>query len=111
MHLELVDTVENVARAKAELIEALPPGGVAVVPAGETLLEPYLEREGLVVERVDPDLPLPFTPSFAARHQLENARTATVVAGSWASRFRTRLPSSSRSSARKSARSRAAGCC
>ncbi len=80
VHLELVDTVENVARAKAELIEALPPGGVAVVPAGETLLEPYLEREGLVVERVDPDLPLPFTPSFAARHQLENARTATVVA-------------------------------
>ena len=32
VHLELVETVENVARAKAELIDALPPGGVAVVP-------------------------------------------------------------------------------
>src|SRR5271154_6040583 len=28
VHLELVETVENVARAKAELIEALPSGGV-----------------------------------------------------------------------------------
>ena len=27
VHLELVDTIENVARAKAELIEALPAGG------------------------------------------------------------------------------------
>src|SRR5262249_55325300 len=33
VHLELVGTVENVAKAKAELIEALPAGGAAVVPA------------------------------------------------------------------------------
>ena len=31
-HLELLETIENVARAKAELIDALPAGGVAVVP-------------------------------------------------------------------------------
>ena len=80
VHLELVDTVENVARAKAELIEALRPGGVAVVPADEPLLEPYLGRGDIVVERVDPDSALPFTTSFESRHQLANARTAVAVA-------------------------------
>ena len=32
-HLELVGTVERVAEANAEAIAALPPGGIAVVPA------------------------------------------------------------------------------
>ena len=41
-HLELVGTIENVARANAEALEALPDGGVAVVPVDEPLLEPYL---------------------------------------------------------------------
>ena len=44
-HLELVGTVEDVARANAEAIEALPAGGVAVVPADEPLLEPYLRGD------------------------------------------------------------------
>jgi UDP-N-acetylmuramoyl-tripeptide--D-alanyl-D-alanine ligase len=52
-HLELVGTVEDVARANAEAIEALPPGGIAVVPAGEPLLEPFL-RDDIVVRRFDP---------------------------------------------------------
>ena len=52
-HLELVGTVEDVARANAEAIEALPPGGVAVVPAGEPLLEPFL-RDDIVVRPFDP---------------------------------------------------------
>jgi UDP-N-acetylmuramoyl-tripeptide--D-alanyl-D-alanine ligase len=51
-HLELVGTVENVARANAEAIEALPDGGIAVVPADEPRLEPYL-RGGLDVRRFD----------------------------------------------------------
>ena len=51
-HLEVVGTVENVARANAEAIEALPAGGIAVVPADEPLLEPYL-REELDVRRFD----------------------------------------------------------
>ena len=51
-HLEVVGTVENVARANAEAIEALPAGGVAVVPADEPLLEPYL-RDELDVRRFD----------------------------------------------------------
>ena len=50
VHLELVGTVENVARAKAELIEALPPGGTAVVPE-EPLLEPYLTRTDIEIRR------------------------------------------------------------
>jgi UDP-N-acetylmuramoyl-tripeptide--D-alanyl-D-alanine ligase len=52
-HLELVGSVEDVARANAEAIEALPPGGVAVVPADEPLLEPYL-RGDVDVRRFDP---------------------------------------------------------
>jgi UDP-N-acetylmuramoyl-tripeptide--D-alanyl-D-alanine ligase len=51
VHLELLGTVERVAAAKAELIEALPAGGTAVVPAGQTHLEPYLGREDIEVVR------------------------------------------------------------
>jgi UDP-N-acetylmuramoyl-tripeptide--D-alanyl-D-alanine ligase len=51
VHLELLGTVERVAQAKAELIESLPTGGTAVVPAGEEYLEPYLGRQGLQVFR------------------------------------------------------------
>lgn len=51
VHLELLGTVENVARAKGELIYALPPGGAAVVPSEEPLLEPFLRRDDLRVLR------------------------------------------------------------
>jgi UDP-N-acetylmuramoyl-tripeptide--D-alanyl-D-alanine ligase len=53
-HLELVGTVENVARANAEAIQALPVGGIAVVPTDAPELEPYLGRTGLDVRRFDP---------------------------------------------------------
>jgi UDP-N-acetylmuramoyl-tripeptide--D-alanyl-D-alanine ligase len=78
VHLELVETIENVARAKAELVDALPPGGIAVVP-NEPLLEPYLTRTDIFVQRVDPNLELPFSTNYTSRHQLENTRTALVV--------------------------------
>ena len=42
VHLELLGTIENVARAKAELLEALPADGTAIVPYGEPLLAPHL---------------------------------------------------------------------
>jgi UDP-N-acetylmuramoyl-tripeptide--D-alanyl-D-alanine ligase len=45
VHLELLGTVEAVAAAKAELIAALQPGGTAVVPAGERLIEPHLRDD------------------------------------------------------------------
>ena len=51
VHLELLGTVERVAQAKAELIAALPAGGTAVVPAGERLLAPYLDRGDVDVLR------------------------------------------------------------
>jgi UDP-N-acetylmuramoyl-tripeptide--D-alanyl-D-alanine ligase len=75
VHLELVETVENVARAKAELIEALLPGGVAVVP-DEPLLEPYL-RDDVDVRRFATEVP--FETSFTAQHQLDNTRAALAV--------------------------------
>ena len=54
VHLELLGTVERVAEAKAELVHALPPGGTAVVPAGDALLEPYIERDDVDVVRFGP---------------------------------------------------------
>ena len=50
VHLELVETIENVARAKAEILDALPPGGIAIVP-DDPLLDPYLTRDDLQVRR------------------------------------------------------------
>jgi UDP-N-acetylmuramoyl-tripeptide--D-alanyl-D-alanine ligase len=79
VHLELVETIENVARAKAELIEALPPGGVLVVP-DEPLLEPYLTRSDIFVRRVDAEAELPFSTSYDSQHQLANTRIAVVIA-------------------------------
>jgi UDP-N-acetylmuramoyl-tripeptide--D-alanyl-D-alanine ligase len=51
VHLELLGAVERVAQAKAELVESLPPGGTAIVPAGERYLEPYLRREDVQIVR------------------------------------------------------------
>jgi UDP-N-acetylmuramoyl-tripeptide--D-alanyl-D-alanine ligase len=98
VHLEFVDSVEGVARAKAELLEALPQGATAVVPAGVAELEPHLRVDLTVIrvgedarlssfedgrlqaeiggERIELDLP------FHARHQAENAVTA--LAAYWA---------------------------
>ncbi len=45
VHLELLGSLEAVAAAKAELLEALEPGGTAVVPADEPLLAPHLREE------------------------------------------------------------------
>ena len=50
-HLELVGSLEAVARAKAELLEALPPGATAVVPARAPELEPHLRRFDLSLVR------------------------------------------------------------
>jgi UDP-N-acetylmuramoyl-tripeptide--D-alanyl-D-alanine ligase len=79
VHLELVETIENVAKAKAELLAALPAGGVAVIP-DEPLLDQHFDRTDLTIERVDPDAPLPFATSYSARHQLANTRFAVAAA-------------------------------
>ena len=95
VHLELLGSLENVARAKAELLAALPPGAAAVVPGGVPELEPHLRRDlqlrffsaadvkHVVVEgdatratfALGPrELELSF--NFVARHQLVNALAA-----------------------------------
>jgi UDP-N-acetylmuramoyl-tripeptide--D-alanyl-D-alanine ligase len=88
VHLELVGTVENVARAKAELIEALPPGGTAVVPE-EPLLDPHLTRDDIEIRRFGrPARPgryevggreIELETSFTAPHQLQNTLAALTV--------------------------------
>jgi UDP-N-acetylmuramoyl-tripeptide--D-alanyl-D-alanine ligase len=45
VHLELLGSLEAIAAAKAELIQALRPGGAAVVPFGESLLDPHLRAD------------------------------------------------------------------
>jgi UDP-N-acetylmuramoyl-tripeptide--D-alanyl-D-alanine ligase len=45
VHLELLGTVEAIAAAKAELIDALAPGATAIVPAGEELLDGHLRDD------------------------------------------------------------------
>jgi len=45
VHLERLGSVEAIAAAKAELIAGLAPGGTAIVPAGERLLDPHLRDD------------------------------------------------------------------
>src|SRR3954454_1141136 len=74
VHLELVGDLAGVARAKAELLAHVP---VAVVPAGEALLEPYLRPDLDVVRFGDGgDVVL---ESFAAPHAVVRARELRVA--------------------------------
>jgi UDP-N-acetylmuramoyl-tripeptide--D-alanyl-D-alanine ligase len=91
VHLELLGSIENVARAKAELLEALPPGGIAVLPRDAPELERFVPA-GLDVRRFEPP-PVEVRDgrahvdfrgreivfSFAARHQATNAAAALTV--------------------------------
>ena len=93
-HLELVGTVARVAEANADAIAALPPGGIAIVPADAPELNPHLGRTDIEIRRFDCNaieggghdwrfalaggeiaLRLPFT----ARHMAENTLAALVA--------------------------------
>ena len=50
VHLEQMGSLENIARAKAELLDELPAGAVAVLPEDAPALEPFVP-EGLDVRR------------------------------------------------------------
>lgn len=80
VHLELLGTVENVAAAKAELLQALRPGGTAVVPGDEPLLEPHIAAldPGVRVVRVAdaPDLDLDLNLNLSKQWELRNAAAA-----------------------------------
>jgi UDP-N-acetylmuramoyl-tripeptide--D-alanyl-D-alanine ligase len=88
VHLEKVGDLDGVIRAKSELLDALPPGGTAIVPNGFPV-----DREDLDVVRVGGDVTLEsFDPpllqtslgtvevDFTARHLAVNALTALATA-------------------------------
>jgi len=91
VHLELLGSIEAIARAKAELLEEVRPGGIAVVPDDAAVLEPFVPG-GLDVRRFgSPDVDVrdgraqlrfhgrEIVFSFAARHQARNALAALTV--------------------------------
>ncbi len=99
-HLEMLGSLEAIAAAKAELIAGLDAGAVAVVPAGEPLLEPHLRadvrtisfgdggavrllgrgQDGVVTIDDDGER-LRLVPSFAQAHNLRNLLAAVAAAG------------------------------
>ncbi len=101
VHVELLGSVEAVAAAKAEILVALPPDGVAVVPVEAGELEPHLERAprllrfgpGGDVEAVERQVEDGITEAlistpvgrqlfhfpFAESHNLSNALAAVTV--------------------------------
>jgi UDP-N-acetylmuramoyl-tripeptide--D-alanyl-D-alanine ligase len=85
VHLELGGSLDGVARAKAELLEGMRDGGVAVVPAGEERLTPWL-RDSLEVVTFGPggDVDFPaldgLSLPFTASHQRLNALAALAAA-------------------------------
>ena len=83
VHLEFVESLDGVARAKGELISALPAGGGAVVPGDFPI-----ERDDIRVLRVAPPeatrrdgrtVVNGVSFNFTARHQVPNAATALAA--------------------------------
>ena len=83
VHLELVDSLEGVARAKGELIDALPSGGTAIVPEDFPV-----ERDDIEVVRIGAaqatraegrTIVGGVSFNFTARHQVQNAATALAA--------------------------------
>ena len=83
VHLELVDSLEGVARAKGELIAALPAGGTAIVPEDFPISRDDLEvvRIGAPeATRVDGRTVVGGVSfNFTAQHQVQNAATALAT--------------------------------
>ena len=83
VHLELVDSLEGVRRAKGELVDALPPGGTAIVPRDFAV-----ERDDIDVVRLgEPEARVVdgrtelagVSFNFTARHQAQNAAAALAA--------------------------------
>lgn len=81
VHLELLGTVEAVAAAKAEILGGLRPGGVAVVPSDEPLLEPHLAALGseIRVIRAPQDPAVALDIDLGKGWELRNLATALAV--------------------------------
>ena len=78
VHLELLGTVEAVAAAKAELVQALVAGGTAVVPADEPLLDVHVAAlaPGVSVVRFGDTPDLTLDMSLSKGWELRNAAAA-----------------------------------
>jgi UDP-N-acetylmuramoyl-tripeptide--D-alanyl-D-alanine ligase len=92
VHLEQLGSLENIARAKAELLDELPDGAVAVLPEDAPELEPFVP-ERLDVRRFGPPQAeirdgrthvdwrgREVVFGFTARHQATNAAAALTAA-------------------------------
>ena len=83
VHLELVDSLEGVVRAKGELIAALPPGGTAIVPSDFPVARDDIDVVRIgdpAAERVDGRTVVGGVSfNFTARHQVQNAATALAA--------------------------------
>ena len=85
VHLELVDSLDGVARAKGELLAALPAGGTAIVPEDFPV-----SRDDVQVVRVGSPQATRLDGrtsvggvsfNFTAKHQVQNAATALAALG------------------------------
>jgi UDP-N-acetylmuramoyl-tripeptide--D-alanyl-D-alanine ligase len=87
VHLELMGSIEAIAAAKAELVAGLRPGGTAIVPAGEPLLEAHRRDDvttvtfgpGGDVEALPEGLELPFNSAHMRRNALAALAAARAL--------------------------------
>jgi UDP-N-acetylmuramoyl-tripeptide--D-alanyl-D-alanine ligase len=87
VHLELMGSIEAIAAAKAELVAGLRPGGTAIVPAGEALLEAHRRDDvttitfgpGGEVDELPAGLELPFTSAHMRRNALAALAAARAL--------------------------------
>jgi UDP-N-acetylmuramoyl-tripeptide--D-alanyl-D-alanine ligase len=87
VHLELMGSIEAIAAAKAELVAGLRPGGTAIVPAGETLLDAHRRDDvttvtfgpGGDVDALPEGLQLPFTSAHMRRNALAALAAARAL--------------------------------
>jgi UDP-N-acetylmuramoyl-tripeptide--D-alanyl-D-alanine ligase len=84
VHLELMGSIEAIAAAKAELVAGLRPGGTAIVPAGEALLDAH-RRDDVVTVTFGPGgdvdaLPNGLQVPFTSAHMRRNALAALAAA-------------------------------
>jgi UDP-N-acetylmuramoyl-tripeptide--D-alanyl-D-alanine ligase len=92
VHLEQLGSLANIARAKAELLEELPAGAVAVLPEDAPELEPFVPERLDVRRFATPEAEVrdgrtyvrwhgrDVVFGFAARHQATNAAAALTAA-------------------------------
>jgi UDP-N-acetylmuramoyl-tripeptide--D-alanyl-D-alanine ligase len=92
VHLEQMGSLENIARAKAELLDELPAGAVAVLPRDAPVLEPFVPEKLDVRRFGEPEAEVrdgrmhlrwhgrDVVFDFTARHQATNAAAALTAA-------------------------------